>query len=261
MYSPSAWREIGKVQCHFPPDKIVGNHDAANGTEERTVADQPGEDVTAGIRHQLPWHDEDTDQASDETANAEGDFARGQLGEVVGGADDVGGDVGGQSGEAEREHGEDEDRRIFESCQDIDGIPQGLAEDDGGGGSHGDTDEGIQRHGQRQSQGLAEHLVALGNGVAGEVRNIQRQRGPKPDHTGKGWQKEHPKLPGFRLAGIKAGRLGEHGAEAARFLPRPPEQNEAERQKERRFDVQQEADGVDAFVNHPHVDPPEEEEA
>jgi len=74
-------------------------------------------------------------------AEAEGDAARRELGEVVGGRDDVGGDVGGEGGEAEREEGADEDDGVFEAGEDVDGIPERPAVDDGRGGGDGDSDK------------------------------------------------------------------------------------------------------------------------
>ena len=66
---------------------------------------------------------------------------------------------------------------------------------------------------------------------------------------------------GLRLAGVEARRLREDGSEPARLAIGPGEERQPERDEERRLDIEQEADGLDAAVDHPHVGAPEEEEA
>jgi hypothetical protein len=63
------------------------------------------------------------------------------------------------------------------------------------------------------------------------------------------------------LAGIERRRLRQDRAEAASGAPRPPEQQQAERDQHRRLDVEEYADRIDAPVDHPHVDAPEKQEA
>ena len=55
---------------------------------------------------------------------------RREVGEVVGRADDVGGDVGRERRDAEREHRDDEHDRVLEAREHIDRIPDRLAVDD-----------------------------------------------------------------------------------------------------------------------------------
>ena len=62
-----------------------------------------------------------------------------------------------------------------------DRIPDRLAVDDGRRAGDGDADERKQRHRRRQAERLAEHLVALRVGVAAEVGDVERQRGPEAD--------------------------------------------------------------------------------
>ena len=51
---------------------------------------------------------------------------RREMGEVIRRADDIGGDVGGQRRDAEREHRDDQHDRILETRQHIDRIPDRL---------------------------------------------------------------------------------------------------------------------------------------
>ena len=67
--------------------------------------------------------------------------------------------------------------------------------------------------------------------------------------------------PAFGWPGIKGGRLRENRSEAAGVLIGPPEQQQAERDEQRRFDVEQPADAIDALVDDAHVDAPEKQEA
>jgi len=83
------------------------------------------------------------------------------------GEDYVGGDIGVEGGDEESDERDGSDHGLVEFAEQNDGVPDGLAEDDSGGGGDGDADEGVQRHGGRQSEGLAPHLRFLGLGVAG----------------------------------------------------------------------------------------------
>ena len=108
---------------------------------------------------------------------------------------------------------------------------------------------------------MAENLIALGFCIAGKVGDVQRKRGPESDHTGERGEKVFPELPLLRLADIKGGRLRQHRPEPARLAPRPPEQQQPQRDEQRRFDVQQDADGINATIDDIHVDSPKQHEA
>src|SRR5204862_7191910 len=69
-----------------------------------------------------------------------------------------------------------------------------------------------------------------------------------------------PELSCLGLARVERGWLREHRTEATGLAPRPPQQQQSEREEQRRFDVQQKTDGINAAVNDPHVDAPEKEE-
>lgn len=145
--------------------------------------------------------------------------------------------------------------------ENIDRVPDGFLEDDGGGRGDGDADECVERHGRWQADGLAENLIALGFGVTGEIGDVERKSRPEADHASERGDEIFPKLAIFRLAGIEGGRLGKHGAETARGAVGPAEQQEAEHDEERSFEAEQQANGIDALVDDPHVDAPKKHEA
>ena len=87
-----------RVEFFTPPDIVIRDHDAGNRSEQRTVADEPGKNVAAGVLIKLPWHHEDPEKGGDESAGAEADVLRGEVGEVVGRRDHVGRDVGRERG-------------------------------------------------------------------------------------------------------------------------------------------------------------------
>ena len=79
-----------------------------------------------------------------------------------------------------------------------DRVPFGRPVDHRRRTGHRHADEREQGHGGRQAQGLAQHLVALRIGVAAEVGDVQRQRGPEAHVRRQGREEERPELP--RLA-------------------------------------------------------------
>src|SRR5204863_5641437 len=99
------FEEVGDAQAGAPQDPIVADQDAAHCAQQGGVGDQPVEDVAVRVLDQLPGHDQDANDGSDHSAGAEADQARVEVGEVVGGGDDVGGDVGSEGGDADGEHG------------------------------------------------------------------------------------------------------------------------------------------------------------
>ena len=79
----------------------------------------------------------------------------------------------------------------------------------------GDADEREQAHRRRQAERLAEHLVALRAGVAAEVGNVERQRGPEADVGGERREEERPELARLRLPAANC-----DGCES--MSPKPP---------------------------------------
>ena len=143
----------------------------------------------------------------------------------------------------------------------IDRVPDGLAVDDGGRAGDRHADEAVEGHRGGEAEGLSQHLIALGAGVAGEVRDVERERGPEADHAGEGGDEEFVELTGLGLAGGEGARLGEDRAETARRAVGPDEQRQAKEDEQRGLDGKQEADAVDAPVDDEDVDRPEAQEA
>ena len=96
------------------------------------------------------------------------------------------------------------------------------------------------------------------SGVAGEVGDVERERGPVADHRGERGKEEVPESCACRVE--VAGR-GEHGAEAAGFVQHEAEQQAGHEEHEGRGEALQEADGLDAAPDDEHVEQPEAEEA
>ena len=107
----------------MPVNEIVGDHDSTDRSEQRAVADEPGENVTGRVGHQFPRHHQNADDAGDESADAERNLLRREMREIIRRTNDIGGDVGRQRRDAKREHGDHEHDRILEMRQHIDRIP------------------------------------------------------------------------------------------------------------------------------------------
>ena len=75
----------------------------------------------------------------------------------------------------------------------------------------GDADERIERHRNRQAEGLADDLRVLRLGIAGEVGDVQRERCPVANHRRQRRKEEMEKA---------AGRMERLGADS--MGPRPP---------------------------------------
>src|SRR5437764_15304175 len=69
------------------------------------------------------------------------------------------------------------------------------------------ADEGIQCHRRRQTQSLAQYLVALRVGIAREVGNVERQGRPVADVRGQGREEKRPEHALFLAARLELGRL------------------------------------------------------
>ncbi len=125
------------------------------------------------------------------------------------------------------------------------------------GRRHRDADERVERHGYRQSESLPPCLRCLRFGVAREIGNVERQRGPVAHHRRQG-RKEH----GQELAGrMKLAGRREHGSEAARLDPHPDQQQRGHHEHEWRAERLQVANGFDSAPHHHHVQQPEQQKA
>jgi hypothetical protein len=75
------------------------------------------------------------------------------------------------------------------------------------------------------------------------------------------WKEKGIKLSILWLARRKGGGLRQDGAKATGRVIRPPQQRNSKNDQQRRFDLQQNANGVNSPVNNIHIDAPEKYEA
>src|SRR6267143_5855780 len=148
--------------------EIIADEYARDRPEKTGVANEPAENIASVVRHQLPRLHDDAHGASDQAAGTETDAARREIREIVGGRDDVGGDVDVEGGHEQSDHRQNHRPGIAEAREDGNGIPQGLAKNDQGGGGDGDADERIETHRRGEAEGLADDLIALAVSIAGE---------------------------------------------------------------------------------------------
>ena len=144
-------------------------------------------------------------------------------------------------------------------------IPDRLPVEDQGGAGDGNADESEERHGGEQARRLPEHLVSLAVGVAGEVRNVEREGSPKSHHRGQpGDEQGEHKIPERALLGLRLDqgiRLRQDGADAPHLPGCPEEQRQAHDDQERRSGGLHPLDAVGAGPDEIHVDDPEKQEA
>src|SRR5438445_12531146 len=100
--------EVFDNQEFLAHDEVVTDENTGDGAEKPGVADEPAQDVAGVVGHQLPGLHDDTHGAGDEPAGAETNAARREIGEIVGGGYDVGGDVDVEGSHQQRNHGEDD---------------------------------------------------------------------------------------------------------------------------------------------------------
>ena len=90
---------------------------------------------------------------------------------------------------------------------------------------------------------------------------FEGKRRPEPDHASQGGREISPELSLPGLARRERGGVGEHRPEASGRMVRPAQENEAQHDQQRRFDAEQQTDGVDPPINDPNIQAPEEQEA
>src|SRR5437667_335978 len=98
--------KVIKRKNFLPQHEIIADQNAGDGAEKAGVANKPGKNVAAIARQQLPGLHEQAHNGGDHAAGTKTDAARGKIGEVVGGRDDVGGDVDIERGHEQADHGE-----------------------------------------------------------------------------------------------------------------------------------------------------------
>src|SRR5580692_12046367 len=121
----------------------------------------------------------------------------------------------------------------MEAAQQLYRVPDRGSVDHYGGRGHEDSDQRIEGHGGRESKGLADHLVALAAGEAGEVWNVERDR---CQETYRGIQGGNQKFQEVGKVG-EARWSGEHGAEATGAAIGPCQEKESYGQQNRGADA------------------------
>src|SRR2546423_1283011 len=110
-------------------------------------------------------------------------MARGKMSKIVCGTNNICGDVRRERGDAKSEHRNHEHDGIGETSEYVHWVPDSVAEDNRGCRGHRYADEGVKGHGRRQTEGLADDLIALGDCVARKIGDIERESGPKANHS------------------------------------------------------------------------------
>ena len=177
-----------------------------------------------------------------------------QVGEVVRRGDDVGRHVGRQLRREHDQGAEHDRRRAADPADQLDRIPDRRAEDHDGGAGDRHADEGEGRHRGREPQRLSQDLRPLARRVAGEVGDVEAERGPVA-HAGGERRREDP--PEGRARAPQPLRLREQRAEAAAHAHRPEQQQRAAEQQQRRRPALQQLDALRSAEDHPHLDQPE----
>src|SRR5512135_1935564 len=252
-----AVREVERAQVERPPpdDPVVGDEDARDGPESARVPEEPREDVALRVREEPPGLHRDADEAGDEAAGLEADEPRQRVREVVRGGDDVRRDVDGERRDDDREHRDGDDDGVREPADELDGVPDRLAEDDGARARDEDAHRGEREHRRRERDDLAQDLLPLAAAEAREVRHVEGQRRPEPDHRREGRDEdgeelcERVELPGLR----------EERPEALRLPDRPDEEDERHGEDVRGGPVLDLPEEVHSAVDDEDVQAPEEE--
>src|SRR5215475_479410 len=111
----------------------------------------------------------------------------------------------------------------MKAAQELDWIPDRRPVDNDCGRRYCDADEGIERHGQWESNRLAERLPAFIFGETSEVRDVERDSRPESNRAVQSGNKKFQKI----ASAAKLRRSGEHGAKAAGGDVSPAEQQQS----------------------------------
>ena len=104
---------------------------------------------------------------------------------------------------------------------------------------------------------LANHLCALGFGIAREVRNVEGDRGPKANHASERGNKQAKEFG----CGMEFARCVKNRTHAARFARNPKKKDQPDNKHKRSAHTLEELDGFNAAPYNEHVDAPKKEEA
>src|SRR5213075_2500714 len=114
--------EIVEHELTAPYDEVVRDHDSGDGTQQRAIADQPGEDVGRGVVVEPPGHHHNSDHGGDHCALLERDLVGSEVREAVRRGDDVGRDVGRQRRDRQPHHRQNDHERSADPRQQCDGV-------------------------------------------------------------------------------------------------------------------------------------------
>src|SRR5918998_4430229 len=225
--------EVREVEMPLAQDPVVDDHPGPDGPEQAPVAHQPREAVGPDVVEEHPRERHDAEQRRDEPAHPERDVLRRQVREVERGRDHVRRHVRRDLGYRDDEHGEDEQPRdaAGELRDELDGVPDSLPEDDDRRRRDRDAYEAEGGHRQRETYGLPDDLRALALGVAGEVRDVQRERDPVADVRRQRGPEDRPER---RLPLLQLRRGHEDVAHTAARDEAPDKQRYAAADQERR---------------------------
>src|SRR5215204_283612 len=218
--------EVGQFEPPAAQNPVVCDHDGRDRPEQAPVADEPGEDVGADVLEENPGEGDDAQDRGDDTAGAERDVLRCQVGEVERGGDHVRSHVRRDLGDHYDDHGEDQSGgKITGDPRDhLHRVPDGLAEDHDGGRGDRDPDNAEGRHRYGEPQSLSDDLRLLALGVAGKVRDVEGERDPIPHVRRQGRPEKRPER---CVALLQLRRGGKDGAHTAAGHETPREQGQA----------------------------------
>ncbi|MNZ57562.1 hypothetical protein D3C78_755440 [compost metagenome] len=177
----------------FLDQEIVHHHDPGDRPQQAGIAEQPvgidrfqaeiGNDQ-AELFQQFMGHQRKSDQPGEDYRFGPVDRLGCDVLEIVGGRHDVGRGVGRQRGDDDQRHGQRHPDRTLDMADQGHRVGHRHPHQLHRGGGHHHAQGGKQEHGQRQADDLPDNLVLLAFRVAAEVGDVQRQRGPEPDHRG-----------------------------------------------------------------------------
>ena len=147
-----------------------------------------------------------------------------------------------------------------EAGQQVDGIPDRLAEGDHRGPGDGHADEGDERHRREEAERLPHHLIALAAREAREVGNVEGEGGPVADHRGDP-RHERGERRTRSAGGLEPIGPGQHRADAASGRRAPGQQGQQQPDEHRRRDRLEPLDALGAGPHEVEVDHPEGREA
>ena len=188
-------------------EPVIGDQHAGDRAQAARIAEQPLENITARIGKQFPRLHQNADDAGDQTAGAERDPFRKSVGEIVGGRNDVGGDIDRQRRDDDREHRDRDDDRLRKLADEFDRVPSSAGFMFGKTTTAADVIKIPIAAKTTIVVGSATicpiDLFALAFAEARKVRHVQRKRRPETDHRRQARNKDRAKFAErLKLAGL-----------------------------------------------------------